>query len=80
MDKISSKTPPVLTLDVEKYLTHIQHLDLTPAQKETLIKTLWVLVENFVDRAFEMDCAQQIMTQKQRSHDKVPQTILESSE
>ena len=43
---------PLMTLDVQKYLKLVEDLDLTEAQKVDLIKTVWAVVESFVDQAF----------------------------
>lgn len=41
-----------MTPDIQKYLKLVEDLDLTEAQKVDLIKTVWAVVESFVDQAF----------------------------
>ena len=42
-------------LDVERYRAHLKGLDLTEEQAAEVLKTLWTIVEAFVDEAFGVD-------------------------
>ena len=50
----------MLKPDIEKYLPHVDHLDLTREEKIELINTVWHIMEAFVDHAFGMHPAQQV--------------------
>jgi hypothetical protein len=47
--------PQPLRLDVERYRAHLEGLDLTEEQAAEVLKTLWTIVEAFVDEAFGVD-------------------------
>ena len=48
-----------LYLDPQRYLKHLDTLDISENQKLELLKTLWVIMGSFVDRAFGDDPVQQ---------------------
>jgi hypothetical protein len=50
----------MLKPDIEKYLSYVDHLDLSREEKIELINTVWHIMEAFVDHAFGMHPAQQI--------------------
>jgi hypothetical protein len=41
-----------MTLDVEKYLHHLDGMDLSEAEKAEFVRTLWLIAQCFVDDAF----------------------------
>ncbi|MFA7307945.1 MAG: hypothetical protein WC026_14875 [Hyphomicrobium sp.] len=41
-----------MTLDVEKYLHHLDGMDLSEAEKAEFIRTLWLIAQCFVDDAY----------------------------
>lgn len=47
--------PEPLRLDVERYRAHLEGLDLTEEQAAEVLRTLWGIVEAFVDEAFGVD-------------------------
>ena len=52
-----------MSLDIRKYRRHVDGFDLTEEQKDDLIRTVWAILESFVDRAFgpysvQQDCGQ----------------------
>lgn len=46
---------PVLALDVSRYSQHIAELEITEAQANELLKTLWGIMSAFVDLGFGGD-------------------------
>ncbi len=44
--------------DVKKYQPYIDDFDLTDAQKQELLQTLWSIMVDFVDIGFEVDVVQ----------------------
>lgn len=51
---------PVMLPDLEKYRPYLDGYDMTEAQKDEFIHTLWTIMEAFADRAFGLHPAQQI--------------------
>jgi len=51
----SSSTAP----DLQKYMHHVDQFDLSPEKKADLIRTVWTILESFVDRAFGVHPVQQ---------------------
>ena len=49
-----------MKLDVEKYLHHLDDPNLSRAQKEQIIRTVWSFMEAFVDQAFGLHPVQKI--------------------
>jgi hypothetical protein len=47
-------------VDLAKYRRHVDHLDMPENKKMELLGTLWQIAQNFVDRAFGDDPAQQV--------------------
>lgn len=47
-------------LDAEKYREYVDDFDLTEEQKIMLLKSVWDVMQTFVDRAFEDDPVQQL--------------------
>lgn len=41
--------------DYEKYRPYVAHFDLSDAEKDELIHSVWLIMESFVDRAFGID-------------------------
>jgi len=48
-----------MLLDIEKYKHHVEKLDMSKAQKEELMRTVWGIMESSVERAFEGESAEQ---------------------
>ncbi|SEN51886.1 hypothetical protein [Nitrosomonas marina] len=48
-----------MLLDIEKYKHHVEKLDMSKAQKEELMRTVWGIMESSVDQAFEEEFEQQ---------------------
>ena len=67
-----------MKLDIEKYLVHMQGMDLPLEQKRDLLITLYGFVENCVDRAFGKDATQLVLQERQLSDDKGKKTIVDS--
>lgn len=44
--------------DLEKYRRHIAHLDMPEERKTELLRAVWHIMQNFVDRAFGHDPVQ----------------------
>ncbi len=55
-----------MRLDIEKYRKYVEGFDLTEEQKTELIKSVWTIMESFVDRAFGLHPAQQCREYSQR--------------
>lgn len=51
----------IMLPDLEKYRPYIAELDLTPAQQDKLIHSLWLVMESFADQAFGIHPAQQAL-------------------
>ena len=49
-----------MPLDLDKYRPYVDGFDLSEAQKDELIHTLWSIMEAFADQAFGLHPAQQI--------------------
>jgi hypothetical protein len=49
----------VMLLDIKKYMHHVDQLDLSQAQKEELMHTVWRLMESSVDQTFGLHPVQQ---------------------
>ena len=49
-----------MPLDLDKYRPYVDGFDLSEAQKDELIHTLWTIMEAFADQAFGLHPAQQI--------------------
>jgi hypothetical protein len=52
-------TPPTLTLDVDLYQHYLDNSDLTDAQKQELLETLWQIICEFVLMGFHVHPVQQ---------------------
>lgn len=52
--------------DLSKYRPYVDHFDLTDAQKDDLLLTVWRIMQSFVDRAFGDDSVQQARRTSQR--------------
>lgn len=48
-----------MLLDIKKYMHHIDQLDLSRAQKEEFMRTVWGFMESSVDQVFELHSVQQ---------------------
>ena len=44
-----------MTLDITTYLPYLDDTDLSPSQKEAIIRTVWGLMESQVVQAFEQE-------------------------
>ncbi len=50
--------PPPVAPDLEKYRRHVAHFDLPEEEKTELLRTIWNIMQSFVDRAFGEDAVQ----------------------
>lgn len=66
--KLGRLLPPIGATypDLSKYRTYVDHFDLTDAQKDDLLLTVWRIMQSFVDRAFGDDSTQQARRSGQR--------------
>ncbi len=48
-------------IDLEKYRRHVAHLDMPEERKTELLRAVWHIMQNFVDRAFGDDPVQQAL-------------------
>jgi len=53
--------PPSITIDYDLYLHHLEHSDLSDAQKKELLDTLWNIIVSFVDMGFGVHPLQQVL-------------------
>lgn len=54
----NSASPPVLQFDAAKYRAEVDLFDITEAQKQELLLTLWSIMRSFVEFGFTVDvCA-----------------------
>jgi len=51
-----------MTFDPNKYLGHVEHFDLTHDQKLELINNVRQIMQSAVDRAFECDATQLVLS------------------
>jgi hypothetical protein len=79
-------TPPAtLKFDITKYAFAEGETDLTPAQQEECLRTLWWIMEAFVDMSFGTDSVQTLLPEFTKSasasgQDAVEQTITSTQE
>src|SRR5690606_21479071 len=52
---------PASDIDLEKYRRHVAHLDMPEERKTELLRVIWNIMQNFVDRAFGDDPVQQAL-------------------
>lgn len=62
-DAFAGAARPILTLDVEKYQAYLDGADLSEAQKEEFIRTLWSIVVSFVELGFGVHPLQEVCGQ-----------------
>lgn len=53
--------------DLDKYRRHVEHFDLSDAQKTDLLLAVWRIMQSFVDRAFGDDPVQQVTQSRERA-------------
>lgn len=56
-----------LAPDLDRYRRHVEHFDLSEAQKTDLLHAVWRIMQSFVDRAFGDDPVQQVRATRERS-------------
>jgi len=56
----ASPSPPILTVDVEKYQAYLDGADMTEAQKEEFLQALWSIIVSFVDLGFGVHPLQEV--------------------
>jgi hypothetical protein len=56
-----------MKLDLEKYLPMADRFDMSLAQKEEMIRTIWGLMESCVDQAFGVHTVQNISVLRQKA-------------
>lgn len=56
---VTQRTPPVVTVDYEKYERFLEDAELTDEQKRQFIEALWQIIVSFVDLGFGVHPAQQ---------------------
>jgi hypothetical protein len=47
--------------DPARYATHVDDLDLTPAQQEDVLRALWTIMTGFVDMGFGVESVQNFL-------------------
>ena len=65
--------------DINKYLPMLENMDLTRNQKIELIHDLWLIMESFVDRAFDKHPVQYARDKSSQAHGQDSTKPLESS-
>ena len=68
-----------MKLDIEKYLVHMQGMDLTDKEKRELIIILCRFVDNCLHRTFGTDTAQLVLKERQLLDDKDKKVIVNST-
>lgn len=53
-------SPPALELAPDKYLDALADLDISEAQKVELLRTLWSIMQRFVELGFSVDVCQHV--------------------
>lgn len=56
-----------MILDIEKYLPHLERFDLSREEKESVLRTLWGIVESCVNQAFQKHPVQQACDDKKKN-------------
>lgn len=69
-----------MSLDVEKYRHYLAGYQISEEEKTQLIKSVWVILEGFVDRAFGRHPNQQCGRPLEHSDLQSPSESLESAE
>jgi homoserine acetyltransferase len=58
------QAPGILRFDAEKYLVHVDDMEMTDAQKMEFLRTLWTIMSAFVDLGFGVDSVMPILAQR----------------
>ncbi len=58
--RVIKASPPTLTIDWELYGKYLDESDLSEAQKQEFLETLWSIVVSFVDLGFGVHPLQQV--------------------
>ena len=56
----TSPSPPILTVDVEKYQAYLDGADMTEAQKAEFLEAMWSIIVSFVDLGFGVHPLQEV--------------------
>ena len=51
---------PILTIDVERYQAYLDDTDLTAAQKEEFLQSMWQIIVGFVELGFGVHPLQEV--------------------
>ena len=60
LDSAGKDRALAMTLDVEKYLHHLDGMDISDAEKAEFIRTLWLIAQCFVDDAYSGDATHDV--------------------
>ncbi len=67
-----------MILDIQLYMPLVARLDLTEAEKEHMIRTVWGIMESYVDQAFGVHPVQLCREQKAKNDLRKPLRQIES--
>lgn len=56
-------THPVLEVDIEKYQSYLDNSDMTDAEKQAFLESLWTIIVNFVELGFGVHPVQEVRGQ-----------------
>ncbi|PWE55008.1 hypothetical protein DEM27_16255 [Metarhizobium album] len=64
--------------DLEKYRRHVAHFDLPEHEKTELLRTVWNIMQSFVDRAFGEDSVQLAVEKPEAKDESGDSTVIPS--
>ena len=69
-ENVHAPPKPTLTVDVEKYQSFLDGADMTEAQKEVFLQSLWSIIVSFVDLGFGVHPLQEVCGEDAESDSK----------
>jgi len=69
-ENVHAPPKPTLTVDVEKYQSFLDGADMTEAQKEEFLQSLWSIIVSFVDLGFGVHPLQEVCGEDAESDSK----------
>lgn len=58
--KFDTSSKPIVTVDVEKYQSYLDGSDMTDAQKEEFLQSMWQIIIGFVELGFGVHPLQEV--------------------
>jgi hypothetical protein len=73
-ENVHAPPKPTLTVDVEKYQSFLDGADMSEAQKEEFLQSLWSIIVSFVDLGFGVHPLQAVCEDETISKTKTPKS------